>query len=227
MVAGMVRLSVLAMLCASTTAFADDPPAQHYAAMTRDECEAELTARKIEFEPADSEGAPGVLAPVRLKGALRGVVYRTNLKEEERETTVWEIADCRLVLALDDFAAILAKHDIVEVRHYSMYRKPRKRDGKTRSQHAGGLALDAARFIRKDGTQLDVLDDFKGRRGSKSCGPKARKVKDPAAIELREIVCAAVEQKLFTVVLTPNFNRAHRNHFHLEVTPSVTWFWVR
>lgn len=221
----MTRLVVFALVYASAPAFADEPPAQKYAAMTRDECEAELTARKISFERDDD--APGVLAPVRLKGALRGVVYRTNLKEEQRETTLWEIADCRLVLALDDFAAILAKHDIVEVRHYSMYRKPRRNKDKRQSQHTGGLALDAARFIRKDGSTLDVLADFKGRRGSKTCGAKARKVKDPAAIELREIVCEAVEQRLFTVVLTPNFNRAHRNHLHLEVTPNVKWFWVR
>jgi hypothetical protein len=220
----MMRFAGLLLLASSSLAFAEDPPAQRYAAMSRDDCEAELTTRKIEFERDD---ASGVMAPVRLKGPLRGVTYRTNLKQEQRETTVWEIADCRLVLALDDFAAILAKHDIVEVRHYSMYRKPRAHDDKVRSQHAGGLALDAARFIRKDGSQLDVLDDFKGRRGSKTCGKKARKVKDAAAIELREIVCEAVDQQLFTVTLTPNFNRAHKNHFHLELTPDVKWFWVR
>jgi hypothetical protein len=219
----MLRSAVI-LLVTSGVAFAGELPAQRYAAMSRDDCEAELTARKIDFERDDAQG---VLAPVRLKGALHGVVYRTNLKPEQRETTAWEIADCRLVLALDDFAAILAKHDIVEVRHYSMYRKPRREDDKVRSQHAGGLALDAARFIRKDGSQLDVLADFKGRRGSKTCGDKARKVKDPAAIELRAIVCEAVEQHLFTVTLTPNFNRAHKNHFHLEVTPLVKWFWVR
>jgi len=28
-------------------------------------------------------------------------------------------------------------------------------------------------------------------------------------------------------VLTPDFNRAHRNHFHLEVTAGVKWFMVR
>ena len=223
----MFRLVVLALVCSTGVATADDrdePPARRYAAMSQDDCEAELTARGIAFERDDAEG---VLAPVRLKGPLRGVVYRTNLKEEQRETTAWEIADCRLVLALDDFAVILARHDIVEVRHYSMYRKPRRQDDKVRSQHNGGLAIDPARFIRKDGTTLVVLDDFKGRRGSKTCGDKARKVSDPAAIELRKIICAAVEQKLFTVTLTPNFNRAHRNHFHLEITPGVDWFWVR
>ena len=79
----------------------------------------------------------------------------------------------------------------------------------------------------KDGSHLDVNDHFKGRIRAKTCGPKARKVKTAEAIELREIVCAAVEQRLFNVVLTPNHNRAHRNHFHLEVMPGVEWMLVR
>lgn len=226
----MVRLVALALLCSSTAAFADEPsaepPAIRYAAMAREDCEAELTARSIEFE---RETAKGVLAPVRLKGPLRGVVFRTNLKDEQRATTTWEIADCRLVLAMDDFAKILVAHDIVEVRHYSMHRAAPKRwpDDKIGKQHIGGLALDAARFLRKDGSKLDVNDDFKGRVGSKTCGPKARKVKTAEAIELREIVCAAVDQQLFNVVLTPDFNRRHRNHLHLEVMAGVKWFMVR
>jgi hypothetical protein len=222
----MVRLVALALVLCTGVAAADDMPAVRYAAMSRDDCEAELTEREIPFV---REEAKGVAAPVRLKGTLHGVLFRTNLKSEQREATAWEIADCRLVLALDDFAAILAVHDIVEVRHYSMYRKPPKRwaDDRIGSRHHGGLALDAARFIRRDGSELDVLDHFKGRIHSKTCGDKARKVKTPEAIELREIVCAAVDKGLFNVVLTPNFNRRHRNHLHLEVTPGVQWLWLR
>lgn len=203
-----------------------DVPAVRYAAMTQDACEAELTARGIGFA---RETAKGVLAAVRLTAPLRGVEFRTNLREDRRTTTIWEIADCRLVLALDDFAQILAAHDIVEVRHYSMYRAAPKRwaDDKIGTRHHGGLALDAARFLKRDGTALDVLADFKGRRHRKVCGKKAPEGKTPGARELREIVCAAVEQGLFNVVLTPNFNRAHRNHFHLEVTVGVSWQMLR
>jgi hypothetical protein len=28
------------------------------------------------------------------------------------------------------------------------------------------------------------------------------------------------------VILTPNHNRPHRNHFHLDVTPGAKWFIV-
>ena len=36
----------------------------------------------------------------------------------------------------------------------------------------------------------------------------------------------AYEAQLFNVVLTPNYNKPHANHFHLEVTRGVKWFLV-
>ncbi len=230
----MVRCTLaLVLLALATPAHAElrttdgDTPAHRYSSLTQEACEAALEDRGIPFK---RDSAKGVMAAVRLTGALHGVLFRTNDRNEERrETSIWEIADCRLVLALDDFAKILAEHDIVEVRHYSLHRKAPDRwpDDKIGQQHIGGLAIDAAKFIKKDGSKLDVLDDFKGRIGARTCGPKARKVKSAAALELREIVCAAVDARLFNVVLTPDHNRAHRNHFHLEVTPGVTWMMVR
>ncbi len=220
-------LVTIACLAGTRIASADEPPRYRYAAMTQDECEAELTARGIAFE---REAAKGVLAPVRLKSPLHGVVFRSNDKSEERRaTSIWEIVDCRFVLTLDDFAAILVAHDIVEVRHYSMYRRAPDRwpDDKIGTRHHGGLALDAAKFIKADGTKLDVLDDFHGRRRRKVCGEKAPKGKTAGARELREIVCDAMDRGLFSVILTPNFNRAHRNHFHLELTPGVKWMLLR
>lgn len=218
-----VRLFVCSLLVLGTRiATADEWPVRRYAAMSQDECEAELTTRGISFQ---REPTKGVMAPVRLEGTLHGVTFRTNVKTE----TIWDIADCRLVLALDDFSKILVEHDVVTVVHYSMHRKAPDKwpDDKIGKQHIGGLALDAARFIKKDGSYLDVNDHFKGRIGAKTCGPKARKAKTAEAKELREIVCAAVDQNLFNVVLTPDFNRPHRNHFHLEVMPGVAWQLVR
>ncbi|HEY0469235.1 MAG TPA: extensin family protein, partial [Polyangiaceae bacterium] len=47
------------------------------------------------------------------------------------------------------------------------------------------------------------------------------------ACELHELVCAAAEAHLFNSILTPNYNPAHKNHFHLELTPDVDWFMLR
>jgi hypothetical protein len=204
---------------------ATDAPAYRYAQLSPAECEAELAARSIEFS---REVASAVLAPVRLHGPLRGVVFRTDQSDKARPTSLWEVVDCRLVLALDDFAEILNRHGIVEVRHYSMYRPPKAwSDDKPGTRHTGALAIDAGRFIDQAGTVLDVDHDFHGAIGAKTCGDGAApRPATPAAIELREILCEAADRRLFNVVLTPNYNRPHKNHFHLEITAGVSWFLV-
>ncbi len=140
---------------------ADDPssaPAYRYANMSAQDCESELIARKIPYVRERNEGTRGVDMPVRLTGPLHDVEFRTNLSAKQRADTPWEIADCRLVLALDDFAEILAAHDIVDVRHYSMHRLMPKSwpEGTSTKQHIAGRAIDAARFIARDGSYLDV-----------------------------------------------------------------------
>lgn len=205
---------------------AEDTPAVRYGALDEAACEAELEARKI---PYQRETAAGVAEPVRLTGALHGVTFRTDLSDAQRATTPYEISDCRLLLALDDFATILEEHGVTEVRHYSMYRSPGKHwpDDKVATQHAGGMAIDAGRFTFADGRKLDVTSTFHGAIDAKTCGDGAGpKPATPDSLELREILCDAVAQHLFNVVLTPNFNKPHHNHFHLEVTAGVKWFLV-
>jgi hypothetical protein len=210
----------------STPANAAGMPAVRYGALSPGDCQAELETRGIAFETAT---ARGVVAPVRLKGPLHGVAFKTDLPPSQDETTEYQIADCRLVLALDDFAQILAAHGVVEVRHYSMYRPPPKSwpDDKPGTRHNGALAIDAAKFTTKDGATLVVDKDFHGHIDAKTCGDGA--APHPAteqALELRKILCEAVDAHLFNVVLTPNYNRDHHNHFHLEVTSGVKWFLV-
>jgi hypothetical protein len=203
------------------------PPAERYASLDRPECEAELSRRGVQFARVDE--ARGVLAPIRLEGPLHGVTYRLNLPEAQRETSPWEIVDCRLALALDDFSVQLTAHDVVEVVHYSIYRPPSSRwpSSKIASRHPGALAIDAATFVKKDGRRLSVEHDFHGRIGARTCeGATKPSPATAEALELRQIVCDAAGARLFNVELTPDYNRAHYNHFHLEVTAGKSWFMV-
>lgn len=197
------------------------PAASRYASLDRASCEAELVKRGISFERVAE--ARGVVAPLRLTGPLSGVTFRSNLSPKKRRTATIEIYDCRLVLALDDFARILKRHDMVEVVHLSVYRpvssKVRLKGAGRR--HGGALAIDAALFKTKDGRTLSVEKDFHGRIGARPCPAPA------SASELRKIACEAGETRLFNVLLTPNYNRAHRNHFHMEVTAGVRWTLIR
>jgi hypothetical protein len=202
-------------------------PARRYASLDKETCEAQLVVRGVPFVRV--EEARGVLAPVRLSGPIHGVSFHTGLPPAKRASSPWEIVDCRLALALDDFALQLSRHDIVDVLHYSIYRPPSDSwpPDRIASRHPGALAIDAGVFIKKDGTKLDVERDFHGRVGAVTCGPGAGP--SPAtgeAIELREIVCDAADAKLFNVALTPDYNWEHRNHFHLEVAANVKWFTV-
>jgi hypothetical protein len=40
------------------------------------------------------------------------------------------------------------------------------------------------------------------------------------SLELYGLVCEASARRLFSTVLTPNYNEAHRNHFHLDIGQS-------
>ncbi|ANF84726.1 Extensin-like protein [Pseudomonas antarctica] len=74
------------------------------------------------------------------------------------------------------------------------------------SQHASANALDIAGFRLADGRSISVLKDWPGE------GDGARFLR-----QVREGACAD-----FNVVLSPDYNAAHRNHFHLDMGP----WWV-
>jgi hypothetical protein len=200
---------------------------QQYGSLEPAACEAELARRAMPFARVDE--ARGVLTPIRLTGPLHGVTFTSTEPAAQRADSPLEILDCRLALALDDFAGQLATHGIVRVVHFSMYRPPPRGwpVAKTASRHAGALAIDAAAFIKDDGTKLDVLHDFHGRIGAPTCGAGAGPhPATPGALELRQIVCDAVGSRLFNIALTPDFNWLHRNHFHLEVKAGASTLFV-
>ena len=77
------------------------------------------------------------------------------------------------------------------------------RESGSRSQHATASALDIAGFRLADGRTISVLRDWP---------------KDSAdARFLRQVREGACD--MFSVVLSPDYNAAHRNHFHLDVGP--------
>ena len=212
-------------------------PATQHGRMSAEGCLAELTRQGIAFTSV--ERAPGVLAPVRLVGDVDGVVYRTANPEAIRATNPFDVFDCRLVLALADFSRVLRAHDIDRVILFSAWRPPGRRweDGAIGTRHPGGLAIDAYRFgkrlaageAERDRRWLDVTRDFRPHIGAPVCGADAP-APQPGTLEgreLRSIVCEAADQHMFTVMLTPHYNRAHSNHLHLEVTPAVRWYLVR
>ncbi len=201
-------------------------PAMRYAAMDANTCMSELQRRNLPWTPVPQ--ARGILAPVRITGPLNGITFHSPVPKKDRATASIEIFDCRLALAVHDFSFILAQAGVVEVVHYSVYRDPGKRYAdKLGSRHGGALAIDVGKLVRRDGTTLSVEDDFHGHIGNATC-PMTYKVGPSPATDnaklLWSIFCTAADAHLFNVALSPNYNKPHFNHFHLEVTANVKWF---
>lgn len=68
------------------------------------------------------------------------------------------------------------------------------------SEHATGNAIDIAAFVLADGSRISVLDDW---NGSAERAAFLRTVRDGAC-------------PLFATVLSPEYNEAHRDHFHFD-----------
>lgn len=206
---------------------AESTLAYHYANLSEEESLAELARRRIDWIPAKPP-VPGVRTPVRLAGPLRGVVIHSSLPPAERAESPFEILDARLALALDDFCALLARHDIVELVHYTMYRPPTDSpaEGQKQIRHPAGLAIDVGALRKRDGSWLAVGPHWPSNLGAKTCGDGAVEQWAREARELVSIVCEAKDERLFHFALTPNFDAAHADHVHLEIKPQARWFIV-
>lgn len=194
------------------------------AALTDRACLRALSRAAVPFVRV-RQGVPGVALPVTVTGPIRGVRVRGSGVPAERE-----IMDCRLAVALARFAPMLRAMRVRELRHISLFRPASPAEVARRpvqTRHPAGLAIDVAALVFDDGRSLDVLRDFRGRRGAAVCGPGARVRGGAGARALRSVACDAARRGYFNVVLTPNFNRAHRNHLHLEVARDVSWIFVR
>jgi hypothetical protein len=76
------------------------------------------------------------------------------------------------------------------------------------SEHSYANAIDLARFTLKNGVSVDVRRDF-------DLGADAPR--RPAGAFLRAVSQRGYDEDIFSHVLTPFFNAAHRNHFHVDL----------
>jgi hypothetical protein len=208
---------------------ADPFPGHTYGNKDGKSCIRELDAREVPYERYGY--ARGVETPVRLMGPLHGVIFMHAEAPDWLTSARREVLDCRLVLALDDLAGMVAKHGVTQVLHYGIYRGdvPLPAHGKPR-HHVAGLAIDVAAFVKEDATRLEVRRDWAGRVGARACGEGASPLgpaKESSSAELRGILCDLVKERMFHQVLTPNHDMRHRDHFHLEVMRNTSWTLVQ
>lgn len=193
--------------------------ASRYAGLSPQQCLHEATTRQL---PLVAATARDVVQPVRVSGPLGGVRFLMGGAKEPGGSSPHEILDCRLALVLADFGAILAARGVVEVRHMSLYR-PGARIAKSGhpSRHGQGLAIDIGQIVFAGGKRWSVLDDWHGAIGDSVCEGAPRTANE-ASVGLRALVCDTASKGLFHLFLTPNHDRAHANHLHLDLEPGWT-----
>ncbi|HEY8378335.1 MAG TPA: hypothetical protein VIK91_17685 [Nannocystis sp.] len=197
------------------------PDATALMAMGAAACHDYLREHEVEFVALSRAEAPEVDIPVRLRGPIAGVVFTIPWSSDlERDPhAIW---DCQLVAAFVPIAEWLAARGVTEVQYFSALRRGKIVQQKPRSRHNVGLALDLY-ALRRGGDPLKVEDHYPRRRlrqcpAPGASGPGAPPPPGaPAGDLFLGLVCFAVERGLVHTLLTPDYDRAHANHLHLDL----------
>jgi hypothetical protein len=98
-----------------------------------------------------------------------------------------------------------------QIEHFGSYacRRLYGRDAGAWSEHARANAVDIAAFRLADGTRIGVVGDWEA--------------EGPRGAFLREVRDGACD--LFATVLSPDYNEAHRDHFHLDQAGRGAFGW--
>ncbi len=177
-------------------------------------CQAHLRAQGVRFRALREAEAPEVEQPIRLTGPLADVEFRIPWsKAPDRDHhAIW---DCRLVAAMLPVARWLHERGIAEVHYFSVLRRGEITRRRPRSQHNVGLAIDILGLVPRDGSRLDVEDHYpKGRL--RGCPPP--RTRRHTADLYTALVCATASHGWVHTVLTPDYDRAHHNHLHLDLS---------
>ena len=175
----------------------------------------DLYGQAYELGP-DNEG---VGDPVTLAPPVNGLPYRYTESTSPRASF---FMDCSLALSLLRAAPQLRERGVVEVADIGVYNYRCIGEGTPPdcpnglSQHAHAKAIDLAGFTDADGAFYSVQDDWViDPAGEDTCDAA---VEVGADAWLHETICALKQAGTWNIVLTPNYNDSHRDHFHVDLT---------
>ena len=165
----------------------------------RDLCEQALATSDLDYV-AVPDSTPQAGCPVENAVRVRASAVRFNGAF---------LATCPLAAAyalfelhgLQSAAQAVFGQPVVQVDHFGSFACRNIARSNRRSQHASANALDLAGFHLADGTRITVARDWKG--------------DDDSARFLRQVKAAACDA--FRVTLSPEYNAAHHDHFHVDM----------
>jgi hypothetical protein len=204
---GMLFLAVAPLGCASAPAAPDQV------------CLALLRARSVAFSEGPS--LQGVRTPVTLDGERFTPRLTPRLGRPPE-------MDCQLAVALVEARPIFRQAGITQLDYSAAYDYRNRRHSNRLSMHAAGLAIDVHVFHGDDRAYV-VARHFQRRR-SAWLAPEVRPgwfndcvghPRTAGARTLRQLACRMRLDEDFRIILTPDDNRDHHDHFHIEARPDA------
>jgi len=188
--------------------------------------------------------AKGVEDAVSLTGPLNGIVYSSGTGT----TTTSQPMACEFVETLWDLSDRLKDKGYKRVGTLGSYcyrcccswsetndcrsaNDPTPVCSRGFSNHSWGRALDIRYLEKNDGTVYDINSnsDWVKYGSTDTCG-KGLAAQSGTSLQLYTLACSI--KGLFSNLLTPNYNSAHRNHWHVDIgstgspsgaTPKALW----
>lgn len=179
-------------------------------------CLKELAEAQVVFEPVESFGSDqgcGIANPVK--------VSATSVPWNKASVLSCPLARTVTRFETDVLQPLAQRHfgqPVRKIHHAGTYDCRQKRNKTTQaaarsgsslggrlSEHSKGQAIDITAFELADGTMVSVKNHWSG------AGPRSD--------FLQQVARASCGN--FNVVLTPNHDRWHRDHFHLDIGPNA------
>jgi hypothetical protein len=186
-------------------------------------CRAWLDLYQLDY--ASAAPSQGVEDPLTVRTPINGMAYRYVSNTSPRAQ--FNVMHCELARSLARAAPILRSHGIVEVADIGVYNY-RCIGGGTPpdcpqgiSEHAYARAIDIAGFTDSTGAYASVNDDWViDPSTERTCSAATEPGADAF---LHQVICELKAAGVWNIVLTPNYNSAHRNHFHVDLTPGADY----
>ena len=212
---------------------ANEPETENYACLPnrRDElsrCYDELAAMGVAFEPTviaedHPSDYPNLTCSIQDAVYILGPVHGVDLRYYDGSPTPRVLAACAMAQALTDTIDDVAALGVSTLTHIGTYNCRVIEGTSTLSRHAYGDAIDIYGFTFEDGTTYTLVDDWE------------HDTTDPVGEGAQFLYDAAYrwhDAQLWNIILTPNYNDAHDNHFHVDLTPGSDYigflgaFWI-
>lgn len=182
---------------------------------TLDGCYDQLAQLGVDFEITERaddhpDGYPELTCHIEDPVILHPPIHGVDMYSTSGTRTPNVLAACsmalKLIATIDDMKA----QGAVALTHYGTYNCRPIAGTSHLSRHAFADAIDIAGFILDDGTLYTVLDDFEMDNDMPATA---------GGRYLYDAVHRWHDNRFWNIILTPNYNSDHRNHFHCDLTP--------